>query len=149
MTRLSASRRSASLQSITIPRDINNVNNWLGRSNWTGDNYLNGDLNEFRIYEGAMNNAAVQSSYEAGPDATIGESEISITAVDYDPENDQITLTFTSVAGRVYNVFWSNDLVDFDNELIDGVPATGTSTTVGPLANPAPGASKLFFRVTN
>ena len=131
MTRLSASRRSASLQSITIPRDINDVNNWLGRSNWTADNYLNGDLNEFRIYEGAMNNAAVQSSYEAGP------------------ENDQITLTFTSVAGRVYNVFWSNDLVDFDNELIDGVPATGTSTTVGPLANPAPGASKLFFRVTN
>ena len=131
------------------PRDINDVNNWLGRSNWTGDNYLEGNLNEFRIYEGAMNDAAVQASYTAGPDAAIGSGGLEITAFDYDQNNDQITLTFRSVPGRVYNIFWSPDLIDFNNELIDGIPATGTSTTVGPLANPSPGASRLFFRVTN
>jgi hypothetical protein len=131
------------------PRDINDVNNWLGRSNWTGDNYLNGDFNEFRIYEGAMNDAAVQASFVAGPDAAIGSSEITITSFQHNEVNDQITLTFSSVPGRSYDIFWSSDLLDFSNELIDGIPATGTSTTVGPLANPAPGATKLFFRVTN
>jgi len=145
--------RDGVIQNSTIttftPRDMNDVNNWLGRSNWTADNYLNGDLNEFRIYEGAMNDAAVQASFAAGPDAALGGSEIKITAIDYNEESDQITLTFSSVSGRTYNIFWSSDLVDFSNELIDGIPATGSSTTVGPLANPAPGASKLFFRVTN
>ncbi|MDA7917635.1 LamG domain-containing protein [bacterium] len=131
------------------PRDINDVNNWLGRSNWTGDNYLNGDLNEFRIYEGAMNDAAVQASFVAGPDAAIGSSGITITSVRYNEVSDQITLTFNSTPGRTYDVFWSSDLLDFSNELIDGIPATGTSTTVGPLANPSPGATKLFFRVND
>jgi hypothetical protein len=139
--------RGASRTTTFTPRDMNDINNWLGRSNWTGDNYLHGDLNEFRIYEGAMNDAAVQASFTAGPDAAIGPGGLVITSFDYDQQNDRITLTFSSVPGRVYNVFWSTDLQDFSNELIDGVPATGTSTTVGPIANPSPGASKLFFRV--
>ncbi|MDA7929951.1 hypothetical protein N9B63_03825 [Akkermansiaceae bacterium] len=140
--------RESSRTTTFTPRDINDVNNWLGRSNWTADNYLNGDLNEFRIYEGAMNDAAVQASFEAGPDAAVGPSQLKITGIDYDQQTDQISLTFNSVAGRVYNIFWSSDLMDFDNELIDGIQANGTSTTVGPLANPAPGSSRLFFRVT-
>lgn len=141
--------RQATRTTTFTPRDINDVNNWLGRSNWTGDNYLNGDLNEFRIYEGAMNDAAVQASFVAGPDAVIGASGITITSIQYNEVSDQITLTFSSVPGRTYDVFWSSDLLDFNNELIDGIPATGTSTTVGPLANPSPGATKLFFRVNH
>lgn len=130
------------------PRDMNDVNNWLGRSNWTGDNYLQGRLNEFRIYEGAMNDAAVQASFTAGPDAILGSGEIEITSIQYDASTDGLTLTFTSVPGKSYRVFWSTDLVDFSNELIDGIPADGTSTTVGPIVNPVPNAPKLFLRVT-
>lgn len=129
------------------PRDINDVNNWLGRSNWTGDDYLRGDLNEFRIYEGAMNDAAAAASFAAGPDAALGAGSFQITSLDYDKLADTITLTFTSSPGRTYSVFWSTDLLDFENELIDGIQATETSTTVGPLDNPSPGAKRLFFRV--
>jgi hypothetical protein len=129
------------------PKDINDVNNWLGRSNWTGDAYFHGDLNEFRIYEGAMNDAAAAASFAAGPDAALGAGSLQITSLSYDKDADTFTLSFTSTPGRFYSVFSSTDLVDFGNELIDGIPATGTSTTVGPFDNPSPVAKRLFFRV--
>ena len=50
-------------------RDIDDVNNWLGRSNWTGDENLQGTLNEFRIYDRALSEDEVRNSYAAGTDA--------------------------------------------------------------------------------
>lgn len=141
--------RQSTITTTFTPRDINDINNWLGRSNFTGDGYLPGDLNEFRIYDGAMNDAAVQASFAEGPDATIGSSDIKITAVNYDKTTNSITLTFSSVSGRSYSVNWSDDLQDFNNVLIDSVLANGDSTTVGPIALPQPAAGKLFFRVEN
>lgn len=46
--------------------DLNDVNNWLGRSNWTGDANSQADFNEFRIYDNALSAAEVASSYAAG-----------------------------------------------------------------------------------
>ena len=46
--------------------DMNDVNNWLGRSNWTGDGYLDGEINEFRIYDSALTATQVSSSFDAG-----------------------------------------------------------------------------------
>ena len=61
---------------ITNPADtpiqlanVNDVNNWLGRSNWSGDDNLNGSLNEFRIYDHAFDAAEVQETFTLGPDA--------------------------------------------------------------------------------
>ena len=31
--------------------DINDVNVWLGRSNWTADQNTQGEYNEFRVYD--------------------------------------------------------------------------------------------------
>ena len=129
------------------PRDINDVNNWLGRSNWTGDNYLHGDYNEFRIYSGAMNDAAVTNSFAAGPDVGPGGASLEITDITYNKNDDTFTLTFSSLPGRFYYVFSSTDLVDFSNEVED-LPSGGLQTTSGPFANPAPGSSRIFFRVT-
>jgi hypothetical protein len=47
---------------------INDVNAWLGRSNYGVDPELNGILHEFRIYRVALNAAQVGTSYAAGPD---------------------------------------------------------------------------------
>jgi hypothetical protein len=190
-------RQSTTLTTFT-PWEINDINNWLG-SNFTGDGYLPGDLNEFRIYEGAMNDAAVQASFAAGPDAIIGSGEIQITSIQYDQTTNSVSLTFmlpsvkicesghstgsrstgvspvylqgnsvptgetpeilestnpharwySSVPWRLYSVLWSTDLMDFSNELVDAVPADGTSTTVGPIALPEPAVGKLFFRISN
>ncbi|MEZ6116106.1 MAG: LamG-like jellyroll fold domain-containing protein [Pirellulaceae bacterium] len=48
--------------------NINDVNNWLGRSNWTADSNTEGSYDEFRIYDYALNADQVLGNYEAGPD---------------------------------------------------------------------------------
>jgi hypothetical protein len=40
-----------------VPADLNDVNNWLGRSNWTGDGNLAGSFDEFRIDDTALTEA--------------------------------------------------------------------------------------------
>jgi len=45
------------------------TNNYLGRSQWGGDDYLVGMINEFRIYDGALDQLRVKANYLAGPDA--------------------------------------------------------------------------------
>jgi hypothetical protein len=57
---------------VTIPlSSINDVNNWLGRAQWN-DPYFTGLFNEFRIYDGAMDDTQVAASYLAGPNAEVG-----------------------------------------------------------------------------
>ncbi|HHY83910.1 MAG TPA: hypothetical protein GYA07_00030, partial [Verrucomicrobia bacterium] len=48
---------------------VQDVNNWLGRSQWSGDAMLNGLYDEFRIYNGPLLDADIAASYAAGPDA--------------------------------------------------------------------------------
>ncbi len=50
---------------------IDDVNNWLGRSNWSADNNLVGDYDEFRIYNRVLSPAEVQNDYQAGPDVVL------------------------------------------------------------------------------
>lgn len=50
-----------------IPDD----NNWLGRSQSPDDANFVGEILEFRIYDAALDEAAIELSYEAGPDAAI------------------------------------------------------------------------------
>ena len=47
---------------------INEVNAWLGRSNFAVDPEFNGILHEFRIYRVALNATQIRTSYVAGPD---------------------------------------------------------------------------------
>jgi hypothetical protein len=57
---------------VTVPlSSINDVNNWLGRSQFAADANFRGEYNEFRIWEGAMTPAQVAASRDAGPDAVI------------------------------------------------------------------------------
>ena len=47
--------------------NLNDVNNWLGRSNWTGDANTDGTYDQFEIYNTAFTAGEVQSSFAAGP----------------------------------------------------------------------------------
>lgn len=49
---------------------INDVNVWLGKSQW-GDPYLNGQFDEFRIYNGIVSDVGIATSFASGPDALI------------------------------------------------------------------------------
>jgi hypothetical protein len=48
---------------------LNDVNNWLGRSQFTPDPEFAGSINEFRIYSTARTAAQILASFTAGPDA--------------------------------------------------------------------------------
>lgn len=50
---------------------VNDVNNWLGMSQFSEDPFLNADLTEFRIYNRALDAAQLALSYQLGPDASL------------------------------------------------------------------------------
>ncbi len=51
------------------PADMGNtLNNWIGRSQWSGDAYLNASVTEFRIYDGALTATEVADNFTFGPD---------------------------------------------------------------------------------
>ncbi len=45
---------------------LNDINNWLGRSQYASDPELGGALHEFRIYNAALSAAQIQASFAAG-----------------------------------------------------------------------------------
>lgn len=50
---------------------LNDVNNWLGRSQHSADAYFAGTLHEFRIYGAALSATQIQASFTRGPDPDI------------------------------------------------------------------------------
>ncbi len=45
------------------------LNDWIGRSQWTGDAYFDGSFDEFRIYNFAFSAAQVLDDFQLGPNA--------------------------------------------------------------------------------
>ena len=50
---------------------VTDVNNWLGRSNWTGDQNFQGWFDEFRIYTNVLSPGEVLNNYLVGPDTSL------------------------------------------------------------------------------
>lgn len=48
---------------------LNDVNNWLGRSQWMQDRFLQASFDELRVYGGALSAAEVSAAYARGPNA--------------------------------------------------------------------------------
>jgi hypothetical protein len=53
---------------------LDDVNNWLGRSQFIRDDALDARLLEFRIYAAALDADAIRTSFQAGPDAEFLEN---------------------------------------------------------------------------
>ncbi len=63
-------QRVASTPTTYSLTDVQAVNNWLGRSQYTSDDEFTGSYDELRVYATALSDAAVAFSYSQGPDAT-------------------------------------------------------------------------------
>jgi hypothetical protein len=50
--------------------DVDDVNAWLGRSNFSADGFLQATLDEFRLYDEALTSDQVDFSFQQGPDTT-------------------------------------------------------------------------------
>lgn len=79
----------------TAPKlsDINDLNNWLGRSQYMSDATLDGTFNEFRIYDNALSPETIAAHAAAGPDAT------PVPAVALDSDNDGMPDWFENAYG--------------------------------------------------
>jgi hypothetical protein len=49
---------------------IKDAFSFLGHSLWSGDAWLNGSINEFRIYDGELDKFQIAASFQAGPNQT-------------------------------------------------------------------------------
>jgi Concanavalin A-like lectin/glucanases superfamily len=54
----------------SILSTINSTNAWLGRSLFSADPFLPGEVDEFRIYDGELDKFQIAASFQAGPDQT-------------------------------------------------------------------------------
>ena len=81
-------------------KNLNDVNNWLGRSNWTPDANFGGSFNEFRVYDNALSASDVGKSFFFGPDEAI--------------TGDVISVEVNSSTGQVRLVNELNRAVNFD-----------------------------------
>lgn len=79
-------------------------------------------------------------------DTTTPAADLEITSISYDQASEQVTLTWTSSPNRTYAVFFSDDL-NFDTDVDDSVVSAGDTTSLT-FSNPAPGARKVFFRIS-
>jgi hypothetical protein len=70
-------RRSISID----PSTFDQVNDWLGRSQFSPDPFFNGSINEFRIYDHALSGAEVAASFAAGPDTIVPEPSSVVLAL--------------------------------------------------------------------
>ncbi len=77
---------------------------------------------------------------------TTPAADLEITSISYDQVSEQVTLTWTSSPNRTYAVFFSDDL-NFDTDVDDSVVSAGDTTSLT-FSNPAPGARKVFFRIS-
>ena len=82
--------------------NLNDVNNWLGRSNWVNDAGFEGTYNEFRLYDEALDDDAVAASFNAGPDAPLGGGPTQLQAGDSDQDLDfdQLDIVAVSITAR-------------------------------------------------
>lgn len=51
------------------PKSIEDVNNWLGRSEFAGDQYFNGTFNELRVYNYTLSESEIRGNTVAGPNS--------------------------------------------------------------------------------
>jgi autotransporter-associated beta strand protein len=78
-----------------IGRLVNATNNYIGRSQYSGDPYLNGRVDDFRIYNGALSTAEIAALYALSPVAPAAPTNTSATAV----LSSVIDLSWSGVSG--------------------------------------------------
>ncbi len=111
--------------------NIEDVNNWLGRSNYTGDLNLAGSYNEFRLWTRALSASAIAETDAAGPDAL--PQSINIESFTAFPS----TAVYAGQSARLSYVLSNPSGGGFTATVDQGIGAlAGTSgyVTVNPLA---------------
>jgi len=105
----------ASFSTVAAMSEINDVNVWLGRSTWLGDENLQGEFNEFRLYNRVLGLSEVQFNKAGGPDNALGAAQ-------------SIDLVITNVSFYTNSVRQVPVLVSFSNAGTQNVAALSAVT---------------------
>ena len=103
----------------------------------------------FPTVKDAVSANSMQLSEVAFENVVNTSADIKITEIDYDKASDMVTVTWLSQPGVDYTLYYSPDLIDWDLDVEDSIPAEVDSetTTWGPFPNPIEGGLSGFFRV--
>lgn len=110
---------------------IDDVNNWLGRSQWN-DAMFQGSFNEFRVWDGPLTPNQVSLSYQAGPN----------TLPDFNATTTKPQLSVSQAAGKVV-ISWPTTATGFSLESATSLPATAWTTVDISGATEASGVKSL------
>jgi len=118
---------------------INDVFSFLGHSLWSADAWLNGSIDEFRIYDGELNKFQIAASFHAGPDQT-NYNVGTITGFVLDPGPQPLALNTTrqlaaylnfTQAGQVSVTGDPNLVLSSDNPNVVTVSSSGQLSALG------------------
>ncbi|MEK7950293.1 PQQ-dependent sugar dehydrogenase [Luteolibacter soli] len=98
--------------------ELNDVNNWLGRSQYSDDSNSNITYNEVRLYDYALSQAQISANTAAGPDANFPAP--SVTA-------DVVTMLYGKKAKLNVLANDSGEIVR-SSLIVESPPASGTAT---------------------
>ena len=129
--------------------NVNDINNWLGRSNWVGDANLAGTFDEFRVYDGVLNDAAVKANFAAGPNVVPGgpsPSPLAVLSVSRDAATGAVTIVWASEPGKSYAVSQSDTMANGSWADVPGTIASGGATTSVTITPPA-AQTVRFYRI--
>jgi len=129
----------ASVPTLLGPSTIDDLNVWLGRSNWGADNNADATYDEFRSYDYALNAQQVLGNYQAGPDViTSGNQAPLFTANPFSKASATLGVAYSgSIAGDASDPN-AGDTVSFSKT---GGPAWLSVASNGNLSGTPPGGS--------
>ncbi len=131
---------AASSPGATVPlASINDLNDWLGRSQFE-DPFFNGSLDEFRIYNGALDSRSIAGSYASGTASpgtdpgALQAVQLLLSSTNLTPghtASSTVTAAFALIPGVILQsadgvTFGSSDLS------VASIDANGLLTAVGP-----------------
>ena len=118
---------------------INDAYSFLGHSLWSGDAWLNGSINEFRIYDGELNKFQIAASSAAGPNqtnysvGTLTSLVLNSGPVPFYPNNAYQVSAYVNftLASNVPVIGDPNLTLESDNTNVFTVSPSGALTAIG------------------
>ncbi|MCW1912303.1 putative Ig domain-containing protein [Luteolibacter sp. GHJ8] len=129
----------ASVPTLLGPSTIDDLNVWLGRSNWAADSNADATYDEFRSYDYALSAQQVLGNYQAGPETiTAGNLAPVFTANPFSKPAATLGVAYSgSIAGDASDPN-AGDTLSFSKT---GGPAWLTVSGSGALSGTPPGGS--------
>ena len=125
-----------------VPTEKVRSNNYIGKSNWSQNGYLDGAIDEFAVYSKALSAAEVQAVFMASDvdnqlnnalhiEENSADTSVVGTVSAQDEENDSITYTLTNDAGGRFAInATTGEITVANGVLLDHEAATSHTVTV-------------------